>query len=420
MTERTGLVVLSGATVVRPDRIDSDASIVIDGDRIVDVVPGPGRFARGDAGAGDRHFRLDGQIVVPGFIDVHVHGAMGVDTLDGAGAVARLADHLPRWGVTAFCPTTVACGPAALEPFLAEVAALRIAPPAHAARVLPAHLESNFVNPEFRGAQPEGCLRRPSDAAAASLLPEDRSKSDPHAFAARDVLQIVDQHRADVGIFTMAPELEGGRDLLRALIASGMRVSIGHSAATFDQTQEAIAAGVRHATHLFNRMTPMTSREPGIVGAVLGSEDVAAEVICDGHHVHPATVHVAVASKGAARVMAITDGTAGSGLPRGTRAKLGRRTIVVDDVARLEDGTMAGSVSTMAQAFACLVTRCGVDLVQAAAMCATTPARELGLVGYGVIAPGMVADLTVLSARLEVVQTWIAGRQVWTSARRPL
>ena len=412
MTESAGLIVLSGATVVRPDRIESDATIVIEGDRIIDVHPGPRRAA-----AGDRHFRLDGHIVVPGFIDVHVHGAMGTDTLDGPGAVTRIAGHLPRWGVTAFCPTTVACVPAALEPFLAEVAALRIAPPADAARVLPAHLESNFINPEFRGAQPEGCLRRPSDATAASLLPEDRSKSDPHAFSAREVLQVVDQHRPDIGIFTMAPELEGGRDLLRALAAAGMRVSIGHSAATFDQAQEAIAAGVRHATHLFNRMTPMTSREPGVVGAVLGSEDVAAEVICDGHHVHPATIHVAIAAKRASKVMAITDGTSGSGLPRGTHAHLGRRTIVVDDVARLEDGTMAGSVSTMSQIFACLVTRCGADLVQAATMCSTTPARELGLVGHGVIAPGTIADLTVLTARLEVVQTWIGGKQVWSSGR---
>jgi N-acetylglucosamine-6-phosphate deacetylase len=161
-------------------------------------------------------------------------------------------------------------------------------------------------------------------------------------------------------------------------------------------------------------MTPLTARDPGVVGAVLASDDVAAELICDGRHVHPAAMRTAWRSKGASRVMAITDGTAGAGLPRGSRATLGGRTILIDDVARLEDGTMAGSVLTMDRAFATLVNQCGVDLVQAAVMCATTPARELGLQGHGLIAQGAVGDLVVLDARLTVAQTWIGGKQAWS------
>jgi len=336
---------------------------------------------------------------------VHVHGVIGHDVLDGDGAVARIAAALPRWGVTAFCPTTVACTPAALAAVLAEVGRLR-SEKRRGARVLPAHLESNFVNPEYRGAQPLACLRRPPGAA------DGRGATSPD-FAARDVLAVIDRSRPDVGIVTMAPELEQGLGLLRALVAAGVRVSMGHSGATYEEAQAAIAAGARHATHLFNRMRPMSHRDPGLVGAVLASDDVAAELVCDGHHVHPAVMNVAIAAKGPARVMAITDGTAGSGLPHGSRARLGGASITVGDVARLDDHTIAGSVLTMDRAFATLVTHCGLDVVQAAEMCSTTPARELGLTGLGAIAPGAVADFVVLDSRLNVVETWIGGERAW-------
>ena len=207
--------------------------------------------------------------------------------------------------------------------------------------------------------------------------------------------------------------MPGGMDLIRDAIAAGIRVSLGHSGATFEQGIEAIHAGARHATHLFNRMSPMSHRDPGLVGAVLSSEDIAAEIICDGFHVHPAVIRVAIAAKGHSRMMAITDGTSVSGLPAGACARLGGRTITVSpkrDSARLADGTLAGSVATMDRVFATLVTRAGQSLVEAATLCATTPAREMGLTGQGVIALGALADLTVLTPGLRVVQTWVGGR----------
>ncbi|MEO6221666.1 MAG: N-acetylglucosamine-6-phosphate deacetylase, partial [Vicinamibacterales bacterium] len=224
----------------------------------------------------------------------------------------------------------------------------------------------------------------------------------PHAFSP-----------ADIGILTLAPEVPGGMDLIRDAVAAGIRVSLGHSGATFDQGIEAIHAGARHATHLFNRMSPMSHRDPGLVGAVLASEDIAAEIIGDRVHVHPAVVRVAIAAKGHSRMMAITDGTAGSGLPAGACARLGGRIITVGtnrDSVRLADGTLAGSVATMDEVFANLVTRAGQSLVEAATLCATTPAREMGLTGQGVIASGSLADLTVLTSGLRVVQTWVGGR----------
>lgn len=398
MSERVFLV---GASLVLPDRITTGRTIVIEDGRITDLIERPGIAAPTDV-----RFDLPGHFIVPGFVDVHVHGVGGHDVLDGADALAQVAARLPQYGVTAFCPTSVACPPDALAEFLGAIGALRVARRPVDARVLGAHLESNFINPEYAGAQPASCLRLPPAESAGNRGDED-------AFSAADILSVVEAHRPDVGIFTLAPELPGGQDLTRRLVASGVRVSLGHSAATFDEADNAIAAGAGHATHLFNRMPRMTHREPGIAGAVLANDAIAAELIADGHHVHHAFLQMAIAAKGASRVMAITDGTAGSGLAPGSRATLGGRTITVGDVARLDDGTMAGSVATMDMAFRHLVGRCGIDICDAAQMCATTPARELGLRGHGAIVPGAVADLAVLDARLAVAQTWIAGVLAW-------
>jgi N-acetylglucosamine-6-phosphate deacetylase len=394
-------IFLTGADIILPDRILSGHTLVLEHDRITEIISGPRAV-----GPTEVHINLQGLVIAPGFVDVHVHGVMGNDVLDGPGAVGRIAGLLPRWGVTAFCPTTVACTPTALETFLREVAELRAAPAGRGARVLPAHLESNFINPGYRGAQPLDCLR--------SLAGLHDKQTRPH-FSGADVLAVIQRCRPDVGIVTLAPEIDGGMRLVQDLVAAGIRVSLGHSAATLEQAQEAIGFGARHATHLFNRMSPMTHRDPGLTGAVLSSGDIAAELICDGHHVHPAVMRVAIAAKGTSKIIAITDGTAGSGLAVGSRARLGGQPITVHEVARLEDGTMAGSVLTMDRAFARLIAGAGADLVEAATMCSTTPARELGLRGHGVIAPGAIADLVVLDATLEVRQTWIAGRRVYSS-----
>jgi N-acetylglucosamine-6-phosphate deacetylase len=394
---------VTGADLVLPDGVVSGCTLVVEDDRIADVVSGP-RLA----GRGETRVDRSGRIVVPGFIDVHVHGAAGIDVLAGAGSVEAVAAQLPRWGVTAFCPTTMACAPADLDAVLAEVGRLRAQPAGARARVLPAHLESNFLNPEYRGAQPRSCLRSPRRDAAPPA----------GAFTTDDVIAAIDRGRADIAIVTMAPELDGGVDLLRTFVDRGLRVSLGHSGATFEQAQAAAAAGASQATHLFNRMRPMTHREPGLAGAVLATEDIAAELVADGYHVHPAMMRVVVAAKGPGRVMAITDGTAGSGLPAGARAELGGQVITVGRVAELEDGTMAGSVLTMDRAFATLVGGCGLALPVAAALCATTPARELGLHGHGVLAAGAVADFVVLGSSLDVIETWIGGTVAWPAAPR--
>jgi N-acetylglucosamine-6-phosphate deacetylase len=230
------------------------------------------------------------------------------------------------------------------------------------------------------------------------------------------VLDVIAAARPDVGIVTLAPELPGGIELVRALVAAGHRVSLGHSGADLDTAMAAIDAGARHATHLFNRMAPLTHRAPGVAGAALARSEVAVELICDGYHVHPAMCQVAVAAKGPQGVMAITDATAGAGLAPGSTARLGGRALHIrDQAAFLADGTLAGSTLTMDRAFRNVVTRFGGSLVDAALMCSTTPARELGLTGFGMLAEGAVADLVVLDRGFNVVRTFIAGES-WNRA----
>jgi N-acetylglucosamine-6-phosphate deacetylase len=392
------MIVLAGGRLVLPDGVVAGGSLVVDGDRIVGIEPDVVR----PSGADVRD--VSGRVLVPGFIDVHVHGVSGTDVLDGAHAVRAVAARLARFGVTGFCPTSVACDPLTLATFLAAVAHARQHPAPDSAVVLPAHLESNFINPAWNGAQPPECLR---------VWGASRAALDSGGFTGDDIIRVLRAEAASVGIVTIAPELEGGFDLIRLLRDLGHVVSIGHSGASYDDAREAIRRGTTHATHLFNRMTPLTHRAPGIVGAVLESPDVAAEVICDGVHVHPGVVALAVKAKSPSRVMAITDGTSAAGLPVGARAALGGRAIIAGPrTATLEDGTLAGSVITMDRAFRTLVHEVGLPLDQAARLCATTPATQLRLADRRRLEVGTRADVAVLDTGLEVVETWIAGRRV--------
>jgi N-acetylglucosamine-6-phosphate deacetylase len=396
------MIVLAGADLVLPDRILSGGSLVIDDGRTIAIESTPW-FSRAAVS-----FDLRDHYVLPGFVDIHIHGLDGHDGLDGRDAIQAIAGRLPRFGVTAFCPTSIACDPITLEGFLEGIGPLR-AHAAHAgARVLPAHLESNFLSPDYRGGQPAESLRLPPIGTDAA----QRGGSD---FSAHDILRVMTRFAADIAIVTLAPELPGALDLIRRLSAAHL-VSLGHSGASFEEAQHAIRAGARHATHLFNRMAPIHHREPGLAGAVLSSDELAAEVIGDGLHVHPAIVRATVAAKQPSRVMAVTDATAAAGLPDGARARQGHRTVTASGgVARFDDGTIAGGATTMDRVFGTLVGMAGLSLVDAAALCSTTPARELGLTGLGVIAPGAIADLVVLDRHFRVRHTLLAGQPVYSA-----
>jgi N-acetylglucosamine-6-phosphate deacetylase len=387
------MIVLSGADLVLAEGIRSTATLIIEGDRISDVVPGSKT-----AGGAAQHYDLWGHFIVPGFIDVHVHGVDGADVLDADEALTKIAAGLPKYGVTSFCPTTVACSVTALGRTLESVRKLREQPAADGARVLGAHLESNFINPDYKGAQPADYLYRISSTDAEPILRE------------------IDRSRQSVSIVTLAPELDGALNMIRSLVEKGVRVSLGHSGASFETAEAAVDAGARHATHLFNRMPPLHHRDPGLAGAVLTRQEVAAEIICDGKHVQSPMIRVAIAAKGTDRIMAITDGTAASGLAEGGVASLGGRRICVrDGAAYLDDGTLAGSVATMDRVFRFLVHQVGLSLSDASRLCSTTPAAALGLPGRGAIVKGGLADLVVLDRELIVKQTYVGGRLVYSA-----
>ena len=405
------MVRLRGGQVVGPDGVLERGTVVLDGPRIAAIGADRGPWPPA-AGAGPDDIDCRGCWIVPGFIDIHIHGGHGVDVLDGGDAVARVAAHLPRYGVTGFLPTTVACPPAQLRAFLTAVETCRDARASAAARVLGAHLESNFINADYKGAQPEPCLRLPPRPGA----PAGRDGE----FGGAEILAVIAAHRAAVRIVTMAPELPGALDLVRHLAEAGHRVSLGHSAATYDEALAAITAGARHATHLFNRMPPLRHRAPGLAGAVLGAPEVTCEVVCDGHHVHPAMVRLAAQLKGRGGLVAITDGTAGAGLPVGATARLGEHTIVVRErCAELADGTLAGSVTTMDAVFRFLIGPVGLGVVEAAHLTATAPADALGRAELGRLVIGAAADLVVLDAAFHVRHTWVAGVLAWNSGGAP-
>ena len=422
------MILLSGADLVLPDRVLAEGTLALDGDRIADVIHGTrSNPAPGSSAPQSVHFDLSGHYIVPGFIDVHVHGVEGTDTLDGTDAISTIAGRLPKYGVTAFCPTSLACTPGVLRTMLEAVRGARTTRAPGGARVLPAHLESNFINPEYKGAQPLECLRLPrtSDLGPrTSELGPRRSdlatRTSNDEWTGDDILREIADARPDVGIVTIASELEGALELIESLVGHGHHVSLGHSAASYGQALEGIRAGARQATHLFNRMPPVAHRAPGLAGAVLESDDVIAELVCDGVHVHPAMMRVAVAAKRPDRIMAITDATAGAGLPAGSRTHIGGRPIRIADAAYLDDGTIAGSVLTMDRAFGKLTAEVGLSLSDAAVVCSTTPARALGLQGFGVISQGAMADLVVLDRDLRVVQTWIAGTLAWGAPSTPV
>lgn len=339
-------------------------------------------------------------LILPGFIDTHVHGGGGADTMDGAAGVAALAAFHARHGVTTLLPTTITHPWAdivralhGVADVMAQQAAARGATRAAVAgaSVVGAHLEGPFINPHRLGAQP------------------------PHAVEPTPELVEEAVGTGVVRVVTMAPELVHAPAAARAFAAGGARVSFGHTNATAAQVA-AVAEAVRAAggtvgfTHLFNAMTQLGSREPGAVGAALADPEAFAELILDLHHVHATTFLAAHAAK-PDRLHLITDAIRACGMSEGVSELGGQRVVVRGGAARLEDGTLAGSVLTLDQALRNAVGS-GLSVVAASRALSAVPAAYLGLTDRGAIALGARADLVVMSADLRVLEVIVAGTPV--------
>ena len=354
-------------------------------------------ITRVEVGAAVDPLGATGPLIAPGFIDTHVHGGAGGDTMDGAAGVARLAAFHLTHGTTTILPTTMT------NPFDRIVAALRgVAELVDEQRkaggylpglptILGAHLEGPFISPARLGAQPAFAMAPTLEAVREVLVP--------------GVVRVV----------TLAPELEGAVAAAREFAMAGARVSVGHTVADHSAVARLAAAvttagGTLGFTHLFNAMPGLGSREPGVVGAALADGRAYAELILDLHHVHPVSFLAAAAAK-RGKLVLITDAIRAAGAGDGTSELGGQQVMVTGGAARLPDGTLAGSVLTLDVALRNAV-HAGVAPWQAAAMVSSVPAAYLGLGDRGSLAVGARADLVVLDGDMRVEDVYVGGRLV--------
>ncbi|UXH78904.1 N-acetylglucosamine-6-phosphate deacetylase [Roseateles amylovorans] len=332
-----------------------------------------------------RHGGEDLPIVLPGFIDLHVHGGAGRDTMEGEGAADAIARLHVRHGTTALLATTMTAPLEEIRGALRDLADPCRQRPAGAARVLGVHLEGPYINPGKLGAQP--------DFAKVATLDEIR---DLHAIA-------------PIRLITLAPELPGNLELVTQLREAGFQVQIGHTLGTYEDGVAALGRGAGGFTHLFNAMTGLHHREPGMVGAALAHAQYA-EVIPDLLHVHPGAIRVALRSIPC--LFCVTDSTAAAGMPDGEYSLGRHRVTKCMGGVRLPDGTLAGSTLTMDQALRNLVLKLGLPIEDASRRVSTHAADYLGLDDRGRLAPGAWADLVVLDRGLLLQRVVVEGEAI--------
>jgi N-acetylglucosamine-6-phosphate deacetylase len=382
VSEAAGELVLRGGRVVTPGGISS-AAVVVRAGRIASIGQPP------PLGVGAEVVELEGRWALPGFIDVHVHGGAGAQcNTDDAQDIQRVARFHAQHGTTALLATTVAAPIDGLFGALEAIRAAAGAPGACCAQVLGAHLEGPFLSPCWPGAMDAAHFLTPDLAVADRLLAG-----------------------GGVRMMSLAPELPGARELVRALVAANVVVSLGHTDAAYAQVAEAVALGARAVTHTFNAMRPLHHRKPGVLGAALDLEALACEVICDGVHVDPAVVRLLQRVKGAERMVLVTDAIEAAGLPDGDY-HLGHRPVSVAAGRATLPGsdTIAGSTLTMDRALRNMMAFCDVGIEEAARMASTTPAEVLGMTHRkGVLAPGRDADVVILDPDLSIAGVLVRG-----------
>lgn len=375
--------------LVLPDRLLPDGAVVVEGEAQVWV------GAAGELPAPWHDLRAThADLIAPGLVDEHLHGSYGIDVLTaGSAELLTLAQRLAASGTTAFLATTVSAGPEALRGVARQVSAARAAegsPAPPAAELVGLHLEGPFLNPAKAGAHAVDRLRR---------------------IDLEEVAALQELSGGAVRLMTIAPEL-ATPEQLGALLTQGVRLSAGHSQATFTQAAAAFAAGVTSATHLFNAMPPLGHREPGLAGAALTTPGVFAELILDFVHVHPAAAELAIRAKGPEGIVLITDALPVAGLAPGQYAWDGRQVELNAQAVYLPGGTLAGSNLSLLQAVRNAV-HLGFPLPEAVAMASFNPARALGLERRkGRLSPGLDADLLLLTADLRLTGVFCRGREV--------
>jgi len=372
---------LTNARVLTPQGWRDDLAVLIEGERIVDLLPVSDERLK-SAERQDLH----GAMLLPGFIDTQVNGGGGVlfndtptvETIRQIGAAHR------RFGTTGFLPTLISDS---VDTMRAAIAAVEQALVEKVPGVLGIHLEGPYLSPARKGVHDPKYFHAPGSAELAMLCA-------PHA---------------GVRLLTLAPE-QVARESIEVLAAAGLLLCAGHTAADYATTRDALNAGIRGFTHLFNAMTPLGSREPGVVGAALDDAQSWCGLIVDGHHVHPATLRAAIAAKPRGKMLLVTDAMPPVGADHPDFVLNGETITAKDGICQTAQGTLAGSALDMATAVRNTVEMLGLPLDEAVRMASTYPADFLGLgASHGRIAAGYYADLIVMNDDYKVTQSWIGG-----------
>lgn len=323
-----------------------------------------------------------GAYVAPGFLNIHIHGCGGSDAMDGTReALDTMSRLLASTGVTGFLPTTMTCSEEAIGRALSAIRDAQGHEPG--AEILGANLEGPFISEKYKGAQK-----------ACHIQKAHWEFIEPYA----DILKIL----------TLAPETLTDMEFIPRCCSHKIIVSLGHSDATFEEAARAISAGASHITHMYNAMSPLHHRRPGLVGAAL-TQPVTCELIADGIHIHPAALSLAVHAKGLDKIVLITDSMRACLLGEGESELGGQKVFVRDGRATLADGTLAGSILTMEKAVQNIWKFAHLTLPQAVQLATANPARELGFSDRGTLETGQRADLAIFDDDFNILQTYKKG-----------
>lgn len=388
------MLAFTAKRLLTPEGVIEHPLMLVDDGRVVEVSPRSGH----DVPNGVSLCDFGDHWITPGYIDLHIHGGAGYDVMrDGSEVLPAVERLLVKHGVTSYFPTTVTA-PVDLTLQALERLANAIEDrergnkkeaQAHAIP-LGIHLEGPFISHERRGVHPPEYLLKPTLAMFERFWQASRGR---------------------IRVMTIAPELENAPEVIAEAARRGVFVSLGHSDADFATAQRGIAAGARHATHVFNAMRPLGHRSPGILGAVLTDDSISADMIVDGIHVDPPVVKLFARAKGHEQTVLITDAISATGMPNG-RYRLGSFEVdVVDGKCTGPGGTLAGSVLTMDRAVQNLMRFAEWSLPQAAFAASRNPARVVGVANKGALTVGADADFVVLTSDGEVRRTFIGGAE---------